>query len=186
MRTIVKSRTYQASFVTNEWNAGDATNFSHAMPRRMQAEPLMNAVAMAAGVRPKFPDVPEDTNASQLPDPHVGAEGFLDLFGRPSRESVCECERRTDFSLPQALNLINGKTISDAVADPKGRVARNVLAGMTDSAMVEDLYLSTLTRLPTKAESEQAMKYLAGGPRATRAQDLLWALLNSKGFLYVY
>lgn len=186
MRTIVKSRTYQASLVTNEWNAGDVANFSHAMPRRMNAEPLMNAVTLAAGVRPKFPDVPEDTNASQLPDPHVGAEGFLDLFGRPSRESVCECERRTDFSLPQALNLINGKTISDAVADPKGRVARNVLAGMTDAAMVEDLYLATLTRLPSKTESEQAMKYLAGGPRATRAQDLLWALLNSKGFLYVY
>jgi len=186
MRTIVKSRTYQASFVANEWNAGDVTNFSHAMPRRMHAEPLMNAVALAAGVRPKFPEVPEDTNASQLPDPHVGAEGFLDLFGRPSRESVCECERRTDFSLPQALNLINGKTISDAVADPKGRVARNVLAGMNDAAMVEDLYLATLTRLPSKAERERAVQYLAGGPRATRAQDLLWALLNSKGFLYVY
>ena len=69
------------------------------------------------------PKVPEDTTASQLVDPHIGKEGFLDLFGRPSRESSCECERRTDFSLPQALNLVNGKTISDAVADPKGRVA---------------------------------------------------------------
>lgn len=186
MRTIVKSRTYQASFQTNEWNAGDADNFSHAMPRRMPAEALMDAVEQAAGARPKFPDVPEDTNASQLPDPHVGADGFLDLFGRPSRESVCECERRSDFSLPQALNLVNGKTISDAVADPKGRVAKNVLAGKSDAAMVEDLYLATLTRFPTKPESERAVKYLAGGPRATRAQDLLWALLNSKGFLYIY
>ena len=116
----------------------------------------------------------------------MGAEGFLDLFGRPSRESVCECERRTDFSLPQALNLINGRTISDAVGDPKGRVAKNVLAGKTDAAMVEDLYLAALTRFPTKAESERGVQYLAGGPRTTRAQDLLWALLNSKGFLYVY
>ena len=76
-----------------------------------------------------FPEVPEDTNASQVPDPHVGKDGFLDLFGRPSRESACECERRSDLSLPQALNLINGKTISDAVADPNGRVTKAVLAG---------------------------------------------------------
>lgn len=186
MRTIVKSRSYQAAFTPNEWNALDGENFSRAMPRRLGAEMLMDAVEQAAGARPNFPEVPEDTNASQLPDPHVGADGFLDLFGRPSRESSCECERRTDLSLPQALNLINGTTISDAVADPNGRVAKNVLAGKTDPAMVEDLYLATLSRFPTKSESEQAIKYLSGGPRATRAQDLLWALLNSKGFLYLY
>jgi hypothetical protein len=186
MRTIVNSRTYQASFVTNEWNAEDTTNFSHAMPRRLSAEQLMDAVASAAGVRPKFPEVPEDTTASQLPDPHVGKEGFLDVFGRPLRDSPCECERRTDFSLPQALNLVNGKTISDAVADAKGRVAKLVLSGANDAAMVEDLYLAAFSRTPSKDESERGVKYLEGGARATRAQDLLWALLNSKGFLYLY
>ena len=186
MRTIANSRAYQASFTTNEWNAGDADNFSHAMPRRLTAEQLMDAVTAAAGARPAFPDVPEDTNASQVPDPHVGKDGFLDLFGRPSRESACECERRADLSLPQALNLINGKTISDAVADPKGRVAKNVLSGKTDAAMVEELYLAALSRFPTKSEAENGIKYLSGGPRSARAQDLLWALLNSKGFLYSY
>src|SRR5205823_3398278 len=77
-------------------------------------------------------------------------------------------------------NLVNGSTISDAVADSKGRIAKNVLAGMTDAAMVEDLYLSTLSRSPTKAEAESALKYLAPGPQTQRAQDLLWALLNSR------
>jgi hypothetical protein len=186
MRTIVNSRTYQASYITNEWNEKDATNFSHAMPRRLSAEPLMDAVASAAGARPRFPEVPLDTGADQLPDPHVGKDGFLDLFGRPSRESACECERRADLSLPQALNLVNGKTISDAVADPKGRVARAILAGKTEQALVEDLYLAALSRFPTKAETEKSVAYLTGGPRAARAQDLLWALLNSKAFLYVY
>ena len=186
MRTIVNSRVYQTAFAPNEWNVNDADNFSHAMPRRLMAETLMDAVAQAAGARPNFPEVPEDTAAAQLPDPHVGKDGFLDLFGRPSRESACECERRSDLSLPQALNLINGRTISDAVADPKGRVATNVLAGKSSEAMVEDLYLASLSRLPTKAESENGVKYLAGGARTTRAQDLLWALLNSKGFLYSY
>ncbi|MFN3325447.1 MAG: DUF1549 and DUF1553 domain-containing protein [Bryobacteraceae bacterium] len=186
MRVIANSRAYQTGITTNEWNEMDANNFSHAIPRRMSAEQLMDAVAQAAGARPKFPDVPEDTTASQLPDPHVGKDGFLDLFGRPTRESACECERRSDFSLPQALNLVNGSTISDAVAHPKGRVARNILAGKADAAIVEDLYLAALSRFPTKAEAEAGAKYLSGGPRATRAQDLLWALLNSKGFLYIY
>ncbi len=186
MRTIVNSRAYQASFLTNEWNTGDAENFSHAIPRRLSSEQLADAVTMAAGAKPNFPEVPEDTSASQLPDPHVGKDGFLDLFGRPNRESACECERRTDFSLPQALNLVNGTTISDAVADPKGRVAKLVLAGKADQAIIEDLYLATLSRFPTKQEADNGIKYLAGGARATRAQDLLWALLNSKGFLYSY
>ena len=186
MRTIANSRTYQASFVTNEWNEGDAENFSHAMPRRLTAEQLMDAVASAAGARPAFPEVPVDTAATQLPDPHVGKDGFLDLFGRPTRETACECERRADFSLPQALNLVNGKTISDAVADPKGRVAKLILAGKTDSAIVDELYLASYARLPNKDEAARGAKYLSGGPKTQRAQDLLWALLNSKGFLYSY
>jgi len=146
----------------------------------------MDAVTSAAGARPRFPEVPEDTAASQLVDPHIGKEGFLDVFGRPPRESSCECERRSDFSLPQALNLVNGKTISDAVADPKGRVAALVLSGKSDEAIVDDLYLAALGRLPTREEQLRGVTYLSDGARATRAQDLLWALLNSKAFLYIY
>ncbi len=156
------------------------------MPRRLTAEQLMDAVASAAGARPAFPEVPLETSATQLPDPHVGKDGFLDLFGRPTRETACECERRADFSLPQALNLVNGKTISDAVADPKGRVAKLVLAGKADSAIVDELYLASYARLPHKDEAARGLKYLSGGPKTQRAQDLLWALLNSKGFLYSY
>jgi hypothetical protein len=146
----------------------------------------MDAVSRAAGAKVEFPEAPPETLAAQLADPHLGKDGFLDLFGRPSRESACECERRVDLSLPQALNLVNGKTISDAVADAKGRVAKMVLAGKTDTAMVEELYLASLSRPPSTEESARAVNYLSGGPRALRAQDLLWALLNSKAFLYLY
>lgn len=186
MRTIANSRAYHASIVTNEWNERDGGNFSHAFPRRLGAESLMDAIAAAAGARPNFPEVPQDTSADQLPDPHVGKDGFLDLFGRPSRESACECERRADLSLPQALNLVNGTTISDAVADPKGRIAKAILAGKSDAALIEELYLASLSRFPTRAESERGVAYLSGGSRAARAQDLLWALLNSKAFLYIH
>jgi len=186
MRTIVSSRAYQASIATNEWNASDRDNFSHAIPRRLSAEELMDAVSAAAGARARFPDVPEDTAASQLVDPHVGREGFLDVFGRPPRESSCECERRSDFSLPQALNLVNGRTISDAVADPNGRVAQLVLSGKNDEVVVNELYLAALGRLPTQEEHQRGVAYLSNGAKGSRAQDLLWALLNSKAFLYIY
>jgi hypothetical protein len=184
MRTIVNSRTYQASIVTNEWNEKDFENFSHAIPRRLSAEQIMDALKVATGVRPVMPDVPADTRAEQFVDPHIGKEGFLDLFGRPARESSCECERRTDFSLPQALNLVNGKTISDAVADGNGRVAKAILSGKADRDLVEELYLASYGRNPNAEELDKALKYLQGGGRAARAQDLLWALVNSKEFLY--
>jgi hypothetical protein len=185
IRTIVNSRTYQASIATNEWNEDDRINFSHAVPRRLAAEQLMDSVSLAAGVRPKFPDLPPDTMAEELPDPHVAKDGFLDVFGRPARESSCECERRTDMSLPQALNLVNGRTISDAIAEPKGRVAKLVLAGAADRAVIDELYLASLSRFPTAAESQAAEKFLQSGTsRTARAQDLLWSLVNSKAFLF--
>jgi hypothetical protein len=187
MRTIANSRTYQASVAANEWNEKDGENFSHAIPRRLSAEELMDALALATGVRPVFPEAPPDTGAEQVTDPHVGKDGFLDLFGRPARESACECERRSDLSLPQALNLVNGKTISDAVADAGGRVAKAILSGRSDRELVTELYLVSLSRPPRAEELDGGMKYLQGGAaRAARAQDLLWALVNSKGFLYNY
>ena len=185
MRVIVNSRVYQAGIESNEWNANDTENFSHQFPRRLTAEQLMDGVALATGSRPNFAEVPPDTSAAQAPDPHIGKEGFLDVFGRPSRESPCECERRSDFSLPQALNLVNGRTISEAVADPKGRVTKLILSGVDDKKIVEDLYLASVGRLPNASESASALKYLSGpGGRAARSQDLLWALVNSKAFLY--
>jgi hypothetical protein len=185
IQTIVNSRVYQASIATNEWNATDSTNFSHAIPRRLNAEQLMDALTQATGVRPTFPEVPVDTKAEEFPDPHVGKDGFLDLFGRPQRESACECERKTDLSLPQALNLVNGRTISDAISEPTGRIAKALIAGATDRTLIEDMYLATLSRTPTATELDKGITYLRGGDsRAARAQDLLWALVNSKAFLY--
>ena len=81
---------------------------------------------------------------------------------------------------------MNGRTISDAVADPKGRVAALVLSGKSDEAIVDELYLAALSRSPTQEERQRGSTYLSSGAKASRAQDLLWALLNSKGFLYIY
>ena len=123
MRTIVESRTYQASIRTNSWNENDGINFSRRIPRRLSAEQLADAISAATGSRVEFETVPDDSRAAQLPDPHVENGEFLDLFGRPQRDQPCECERRSDMSLSQALNLVNGPTVGRAVADPEGRIA---------------------------------------------------------------
>ncbi|PYV24561.1 MAG: hypothetical protein DMG27_12565 [Acidobacteria bacterium] len=185
IRTIVDSRTYQLSSHTNEWNADDDNNFSHALPRRLTAEELMDAISISTGSRMVFKDVPKDYLAEELPDSKVGMGGFLDLFGRPQRESPCECERRSEVSLKQALNLINGPAVGDAVADPDGRIARLILKGAPDREIIQDLYVATLDRPPTAEEVQKAQDYLKGSKNRTeKAQDLEWALLNSYAFLF--
>lgn len=185
MKTIVSSRAYQSSFVSNAWNEDDALNFSHQVPRRLTAEQLADAISLATGSRFEFPEVPGDFRAGELPDPHVGMGGFLDLFGRPQREQPCECERRSEMSLPQALNLLNGPAVADAIADPKGRIARLVLSGAGQREIIEELYLATLSRFPKEDEYALAANYFREKEsRATAAQDLLWALMNSHGFLF--
>ena len=185
IRAIVSSRTYRAGIETNKWNENDEVNFSRFMPRRLPAESLLDAIAVATGSRPNFPEVPEDFTAQQLPDPHVGKGGFLDMFGRPERESSCECERRNDLSLPQAMNLVNGPTLAEAIADPEGRIAEAILAGKSDRGLVEELYLAALSRFPTAIEMDRALTYMrSASGRAAQAQDLLWALINSNAFLF--
>jgi Protein of unknown function (DUF1553)/Protein of unknown function (DUF1549) len=185
IRTIVNSRTYQLSHRTNEWNLDDEVNFSHALPRRLPAETLFDAISVATGSTLKFKEVPHNFRAQQLPDPTVGMGGFLDLFGRPQRDSACECERRSDVSLSQALNLINGTTVADAIADPEGRIAKWVIDKVPDKKLVEELYLAALGRLPEPKEFDLGLGYLTKSPnRAEKAQDLMWALLNSNAFLF--
>ena len=145
----------------------------------------MDALSIATGSRAVFKDVPKDFTAEELPDSKVGMGGFLDLFGRPQRESACECERRSEVSLKQALNLINGPAVGDAVADPDGRIAKLILDGAPDRKIIDDLYVATLDRAPSPQEVQKAQAYIAGGPnRAARVQDLEWALLNSYAFLF--
>ena len=184
MRTIARSRTYQASIATSKFNEDDAINFSHASPRRLTAEQLLDAIDVASGRKPKFAGVPAGFRADQLPDSQVGGS-FLDLFGRPPRDTPCECERSSEVSLSQALNLVNGPTIADALIDPDGRIATLMKTNPDDAKIVEEMYLATLSRMPRADELEKAKEYLAkSATKAEGAQDLLWALINSPSFLF--
>jgi hypothetical protein len=171
IRAIVNSRTYQLAYKTTPSNGEDEINFSHALPRRLSAEQLFDGVHRATGVRPKLPAVPKDSLAQDVPDPSIAKGGFLDVFGRPERQTSCECERRGDVSLVQALNLLNGATIADAIADPEGRIAKLVLAGANDRKLVEEIYLAALNRSPEGNELDFALTYIGkgGSARAERA-----------------
>jgi hypothetical protein len=185
MKTITRSRTYQQSIITNKWNKADTINFSHAVARRLTAEQLLDAIGIATGSRPRFEEMPKTFRAVQLPDSNVKDDGFLKLFGRPERESSCECERSTEVSLAHAMNLINGPTVGEALIDPEGRIAHLIKTNHDDRVLVEELYLATLSRSPGKNEYAVAIEHLANAEsKEEGAQDLLWALLNSPAFLF--
>jgi len=184
IREMARSHTYQRSFRPNRWNNDDPLNFSHASPRRLTAEQLFDSLHVATGAPCRIPGVPVGFRASQIPDPKVKI-GFLDMFGRPPRESPCECERTSDVSLSQTLNMINGPTVADAIIHPDGRVAKLIAAKADDKTIVGDVYLAVICRPPTAAELKQGVAYLAEvGDRSEAAQDLMWALINSPAFLF--
>jgi hypothetical protein len=133
MRTIANSRVYQSSIATNEWNQNDTDNFSHAIPRRISAEALMDALALATGVRPAFPEAPRRRAPSRSPIRTSARTASSISSAGPRANRRASARRRSDLSLPQALNLVNGRTISDAVADSNGRVAKAVLSGRPDA-----------------------------------------------------
>src|SRR4051812_995872 len=182
MRTICQSRAYQLSIKPNKWNDDDKMNFSHALPRRLSAEQLMDAVAQATGVRPQFTGMPTGMRAVEVPDGNVEGNDFLALFGRPKRQSACECERTSNITLSHALNMINGVTVTDAITKPDSKVAKFVESTKDDKKLIEEIYLSCLNRMPT--EKEIAAVDFSKGQRLEMAQDLTWALINSPAFLF--
>ena len=188
MRRIVTSQTYQRSSQSNDSNRHDTMNFSHAIPRRVSAEALLDSLVQATGVRENFGGAPGGFSAAQLPDAEVTSE-FLSLFGKPQRAEACECERDGDSNMLQALHLLNGNSILRRVTDPNGRATQLVKQHATHDPLIEDLYLWSLSRRPTAKEVEVAQRHFQyyGEPqRLDAAQDLMWSLFNSRDFLLVH
>jgi len=186
VKLIVKSQTYQRSLETNQWNVDDQINYAHAVARRLSAEVLYDAVARATGTPEKLPGLPAGYRANQLADANVAVPGgFFELFGRPPRESACECERNSGVALGQTLTLVNGPVIADAIAGQQNRLAQLVASQPDDSRLVDDLFVAILCRPPTAAELQTGLTALReGGDRLSGAQDLAWALINSPAFLF--
>jgi hypothetical protein len=184
LRVICGSAVYQLSSETNATNQYDESQFSHHLVRRLEAEQILDGVVQATGVPEKFPRVPLGARATQLPDTAVPSY-FLDLFGRPARVVACECEREMAPNLAQTLHIMNGDSVNAKIRAPEGHLSKLLEANKTDPQVLEELFLTTLTRLPTAKERSTALAEIrASASRKEAFSDLLWALLNSREFLF--
>jgi hypothetical protein len=151
--------------VTNQWNAGDEINYSHAIARRLPAEVLFDAIHVATGSTQGIPGVPKGFRAAELPDVGVKVP-FLDDFGRPVRESACECERSTGLVLGPIMKLVNGPTIANALADPSNALFRMEQEFKDDEngneKLIEEIFLRFLSRYPTEQEIQIGKLALSG------------------------
>jgi Protein of unknown function (DUF1549)/Protein of unknown function (DUF1553) len=184
MRTIIATKAYQRTAFPTKVNVADTRYFSHYFFKRLDAESLLDAVGSATGSPEKFGGYPAGMRAAELPDTTAGSY-FLDLFGRPARNIVCQCERQDAPNLGQLLHFMNGKGINEKLSSKTGRIAKLIEAKTPDVALVQELYLASVSRLPDQDETFDAVVSLREAKdKRLEAEDILWALLNSKEFLF--
>jgi len=181
-KSIVASRLYQLAAAAD---AGDERNFSRSMPRTLPAEVLLDAVCQVTGVPEKFSGWPVGARAIQLWDNRMPSY-FLQVFGRPVRATVCACERGADPSISQALHLMNSPEIQARIRSRKGVAARLAASSLPPDAIVDELYLSCLARFPAPMERAAMVRIFGDGQEARRsaAEDALWAIINTREFVY--
>ena len=156
---------------------------------------MLDSVNVVNNTSTQFEGLPLGTRAVELPDNSFNASSyFLTVFGRPDMASACECERSQDASLAQSLHLLNAKEIQEKLARDDGRaagLARDCSSG--DDKPWRDLYLLALSREPSPSERAAACRYVekcvkaAEKPDAGRrraCEDIVWAVINTKEFLF--
>ena len=186
MRTILQSETYQRSHLILKENEPDQRFYSHSQPRRLKAEVLLDAISQVTGVATVFKDQPANTRAMQLPDASI-ASYFLDTFGRPERVLTCTCERSDEPSMTQVLHLTNGKTIQEKLESKEGRVNAFLEGNISNTEMIDTVYLAALSRYPNDSERQQLSSLLAEAPadeKRAAIEDLFWSVLTSREFLF--
>jgi hypothetical protein len=195
VRTLCRSQAYQLSAVPNAFNRGDKQNFSRFYPRRLTAEVLLDAVDQVTQSKTRFEGLPAGIHAVGLPDNSFNANSyFLTVFGRPEGSSACECERSQDASLAQSLHLLNAKEIQEKLSSDTGRAAQLAAdRSRSPREKLAELYYCAYSRAPDTNELALGEAYLykqavgAKDPVLSQRQafeDILWALLNTKEFLF--
>jgi hypothetical protein len=185
IRTITASRTYQLSSKPNTTNERDAQNYSRALFKRLPAEVLLDMVSQVSGVEERFRGFPPGTRAIRLWDnkvPHY----FLKTFGRPERSSACACERNEEPGVAQVLHLLNAPEVQAKLSHAGGALAKMVKRHTGDGPLVEELYLTFLSRPPDDRERKVALEHLAAHKKNRReaVEDLAWSLLNTLEFAF--
>ncbi|MBI3415924.1 MAG: DUF1553 domain-containing protein [Verrucomicrobia bacterium] len=198
MRAILQSETYQRSSAPLPENKGDTRFYSRYYPRRMMAEVLLDALAQVTGVPTEFQvdlrnenrglgeKYPIGLRALQLPDTKIFSY-FLKTFGRADREKTCECERTSEPSIAQVLHLANGDAINKRLSAGGSRIEKLFAKRTPNVNIVEDAYLNALARFPTDIEKTKLLAVLDDSKENDSrvvVEDIYWALLSSKEFLF--
>jgi hypothetical protein len=185
IRRIASSYVYSLSSLPTERNIVDSRNYSRFLRERLRAEVLLDSVSLITGVEEDFAAMPAGSNARQLWSHRIGSL-FLDAFGRPDPNQDPPCERTPDTTIVQALHLMNSKGLYDKVKKDSGLAATLATGEKTNEAIVEDLYVSCFSRLPSDQEKTVAVEFLtkAGDARRDAVQELLWAMLNTPEFIF--
>lgn len=185
VRTICLSRTYAASSQATGDNLGDRRSYSRFYPKRLTAEALLDAIDSVAGTTTEFDQMPVGTRAIELPDTGFDSY-FLNVFGQPQSKTACECERSAEANLAQSLHLLNSEQMQEKLMDADGRAAE--LANdknRTIEMRVREVYTIALSREPSQNEIAAAANYIDGRDNQREPwEDLIWALVNSKEFLF--
>ncbi|MGL6076291.1 MAG: DUF1549 domain-containing protein [Fimbriiglobus sp.] len=189
IRTICKSRTYQLSSTPNETNTGDKQSYARYYPKRLGAEVLFDAVTKVTETSANFNGVPRDRHAPSraimLPDESFNSY-FLDVLGRPQRISACECERVNEASLAMTLHLLNSQEVQDKLSAGNGRAERLARDPRPDSEKLDDLFLLAVGKTPSAEQKKLALEHITKHEKNKRIayENILWALINSKAFLF--
>lgn len=206
IRTLTRSTTYQLSSFPNAWNGSDRHHFARFQSRRLPAETLYDAINAMLAKSSNFEGMPAGSRAVCLPDNSFNAGNyFLTVFGRPDSSTACECERTAEASLSQSLHLLNAKEIHEGLVAATNRIAALARdTSRSSDAKIRELFLLAYAREPRSEEAKVVLTYLNKKPAAEASapaptgsegsemppkssepwEDLTWALMNTKEFLF--
>ena len=183
VRDICTSRTYQLSTQANKSNDSDTRNFARAPLRRIKAETFLDCISQVTETKNKFPGLPQGARAVQIADGGISTY-FLTTFGRATRETVCSCEVKLEPTLSQSLHLLNGATTTTRIAQGN-LIGKRLQEKKTAADVIEELYVRCLSRQPTAKEKAKLAALVATEKDTKKAlEDVFWALLNSREFMF--
>lgn len=182
-KTLLESEVYGLSAEATDFNMDDIQNASHASWKPIAAEVLLDAVSQATGVAEEFNGWPRGYRAIQVWDSKLPSH-FLEVFGRPTRQTVCSCERGVEPSIAQALHLMNSPSITERIHAPEGRAAQLAASDLSPDQIVDELFLGALSRYPAESERRLMKDAFQDGDRREAVEDVLWTLLNTKEFVF--
>ncbi len=192
-RLILNSQTYQLSSIPASTKPGAEANFAFYPMRRLEAEVLIDALCMVTGTTEEYESpipepftfIPKDARSIELPDGSISSS-FLELFGRPPRDTGLESERNNRVTASQRLHLLNSSHIRRKI-EQSTKLANAMSAGKKNPReAVSRIYLTILSRFPTEEEGRALREYVDSGTAKGRDAmiDLAWVLINSTEFLH--